>query len=172
MALGPTLNFEDLEAPLSEKDDAPSQENDNPEHATVIVMELAATDTDVSKKLQKMVEDRFDQEQKKQVVVEAVQAVPMGNDEEGDNVCGVTTRRKCGLFLVDDLHVIVAAVGAGIAVGASSGNVSSDGSENGSSNNYAPLSGTTAAPAMSGLEEATQRHHQIQGLERPELLRR
>jgi hypothetical protein len=116
------LNFDDLEAPPSKIDyDAPAPDNDNLEHATAIVAELAPTDLDVSAKLQKMVEDRFNQERKRQVVVEAIQAEPMGNDEQGDNICGVIVSKKCWLLLVVGLLVLVAvAVGAGV-LGAAAG---------------------------------------------------
>jgi hypothetical protein len=122
-----TLNFDDLEAPPSfERDDrtAPSEKNDNMEHATTsIVAELAPTNLHRSVKLQKMVEDRFDQERRRQVVVETVQAEPMNN--EGDKMCGVTASSKCWFLLVVGLLVIVAvAVGAGVgaASGGDSGN--------------------------------------------------
>jgi hypothetical protein len=139
-------DLEDLEGqPSSKNDDGPAKvRNDNLGHATAIVAELAPTDAEVSQKLQKMVEDRFDQELKKQVVVEAVQAVAVGNDEEGKKVCGVATSRKCWLLLVLGLLVIVAvAVGAG--VGASKGGDSGS-SESGTSNADAPLSETTNGP--------------------------
>jgi hypothetical protein len=154
------LNFDDLEATPSEKDDgrpAPG-DKDNLEHATAIVAELVPTDTDVSEQLQKMVEDRFNQERKRQVVVEAVQAEPMGNDEQGGKICGVIVSKKYWLLLVVGLLVLVAvAVGAGVlgaAGGGDSGNSGPPkprpiGVDNGDNDDNDGPEAPTAAPSIS-----------------------
>lgn len=52
-------------------------------------------------------------EDKKQVVVESVQDVPMSDDERGNKVCGVTPSRKCRLLV----GVLILLVIVGVAVG-------------------------------------------------------